>query len=47
MAIHWGWNMGAFTLIEFKEPIVWTQKLSSYDWLDPSGWVTVIIHSIL
>lgn len=47
IGIHWGWNMGAFALIEYKEPIVWTQKLSSYGWLDLSGWVSVLIHSVL
>lgn len=47
IGLHWGWNMGAFAIIEYKETVLWTQKLSSHGWFDASGWVSVLIHSLL
>jgi membrane protease YdiL (CAAX protease family) len=47
IGLHWGWNMGAFALMEYKETVVWTQQHSSFGWFDLSGWISVLMNGIL
>lgn len=47
IALHWGWNMGAFMLIENPNTVVWTQQQSSLGWSDLAGWVSVFVNLLL
>lgn len=47
VALHWGWNMGAFALVENKATVVVIEQHSSYGWSDPAGWVSAAVHIVL
>jgi membrane protease YdiL (CAAX protease family) len=47
IGLHWGWNMGAFALMEYKETVVWTQRHTPFGWFDLSGWISILINGIL
>ncbi|WP_162848306.1 CPBP family intramembrane glutamic endopeptidase [Paenibacillus nanensis] len=47
IALHWGWNMGAFMLIEHTDTVVWTEQPSSFGWSNVAGWASVFVNLIL
>jgi membrane protease YdiL (CAAX protease family) len=47
IGLHWGWNLGAFALLEAERPLVTLAAPPASGWGEPGGWLAVAGNAVL